>query len=123
MVDVELNSPASSDISPAYLTDPALCGQHLIVIILGHAEPVFQMTAPDQFRVLLQVLSLTRQHLLGVFLQVARMVSIAAFFASAMNPSRPVATAVELRVRFRFLAFTADLLWFRFPGLFGHNSV
>jgi len=123
MVDVELDSPASRDISPAHLADPALCGQHLIVIIPGHAELVFQMTASDQFRAFLQVLSLTRQHLLGVFPQVARMSGIATFFTSAMNSSQPVATAVELPVRLRYLAFTAGLPWFRIPELFGHNSV
>ena len=123
MVDVELDSPTSRGIGPAHLTDPALCGQHLIVIIPGHAELVLQMTAPDYFRAFLQVLPLVRQHLLGVFSHIARMVMITAFFASAMNSSRPVATAVELPVRLRLLAFTTGLLWFRFPELFGHNSV
>jgi hypothetical protein len=123
MVDVELDSPTSRDIGPAYLTDPALCGQHLIVIIPGHAELVFQMTASDYFRAFLQVLSLIRQHLFGVFSHIARMGIIAAFFAAAMNSSRPVATAVELPVGLRLLAFAASLLWFRFPELFGHNSV
>jgi len=123
VVDVELGSPASRNIGPAYLTDPALCGQHLIVIIPGHAELVFQMTASDYFRAFLQVLPLVRQHLLGVFPHVACVVSVVAFFTVAMNPRRPVLAAIELTVRLRLLALTAYLPGFRFPELFSHNSV
>jgi hypothetical protein len=110
VVDVELGPPASRDVGPAYLADPALRSQHPVVVILGHAELVFQMTASDCFGTLLQILSLIRQHLLGVFPHVARMACIAAFLALTVKPRRPVVAAVKLPIRLGLLALTAGLL-------------